>query len=244
MLLVLLLLLVHSVLSSELVRIVQEYSGQERESNRWIKITVPEDSQNILHIDWCSSPIPNPNARQLNDCQGSGLMHKHNINYQHDPDNSRVLYIDPKEVGGWNSDHPSCLVVSANLKRQRSLMQFIYFNVKVASSPSPSVSSSSSPPTTLEEETTSSSETLVTSSSATATSTPEPYPDPGRPWRTALFIISVGGMGISCMAIVMNMEKRRNAATIQEEEEVENPSSVLTELGTGASPLFYENQNI
>lgn len=234
------------LVGGEVLRIVQEYPHERGASTRLITIRVQEDAQNIKHIDWCGSPIPNPNAPDLKDCQASGLLHRRFVPYQHDLDDPHILYIDPKEVGGWNPSNPSCIIVSANLKRERSLMQIVYFNLAVAAPTIHEIKESTTTQSTSSSS--SSAETIVTTGLST---TPPPnvfeVESPARPWRTAAFIFAVGGIGVFCLALGMNMKDGRRRSQEEAEEAEETPLNgfvIIGQLGTGASPAFYQNQHI
>lgn len=98
----------------------------------------------VKSVDWCSSVEPNPPhdskavIRELKTCSDSGLRHlrlfpseEHLIeNTAEDPN---VIYIDPKTVGGWDSNHQAHIVVHAEFKDQEgktnALVQTYRFNV-------------------------------------------------------------------------------------------------------------------
>lgn len=255
------LLLLLLTISLATVRIIQ-YQRVAPASGGWIEIHLHDKHSVVSRILWCKSITPNNNKggrepAPLNDCKGAGLLHMVLYTRNHGRSMARIaseegiIYINPEDIGGFDTDHPYEIVVETDTIIQ--VVQFNYHEEKVAATVMDvnydhgtlSVSSSSS--NTEKMETT---KPVVQEEEIIVTSVPSGEPsDPPLQWKTALITILVG---LSLMgAAVMYIRLKRMRRRIEPAKEYElvdmkiahdDNLQILMSLGPdGANPAFREN---
>lgn len=145
MLLILLLVFSFQTLAKPIHFVTKNYNGPQ---SGWITINLDRHIlgtkfARVVRVDWCGSIEPNPPPesklviRELIACSDPGLRHvklyggKNSLitNTESDPN---MVYIDPKHVGGWDSNHQAQIVVRAefdgNDGRKHELVQTYRFN--------------------------------------------------------------------------------------------------------------------
>jgi hypothetical protein len=131
----------NKITNNGVMRIDQEYSHNAPTSS-WITIELAHPGAAIKSIIWCKSITPNPKhagdriPAPINDCKGSGLTHlqlypsaRERVRMPADEPN--FVYIDPEEIGGWDTEHQFSIIVNADIDKERNarLMQVVRFNV-------------------------------------------------------------------------------------------------------------------
>lgn len=130
----------NKITNNGVMRIDQEYSHNAPTSS-WITIELAHPGAAIKSIVWCKSITPNPKhagdriPAPINDCKGSGLTHlqlypsaRERVRMPADEPN--FVYIDPEEIGGWDTEHQFSIIVNADIDKERNarLMQVVRFN--------------------------------------------------------------------------------------------------------------------
>ena len=127
------------------IRVDQDYTHDAPRSS-WITINLAHPTTNIKSVMWCKSITPNAkHPPALNDCKGPGLTHLELFpgRVRVLPEEPNTVYVDPDQIGGWDTEHQYVIIVLANVKeRNAQLMQVVRFNALSAPLGAESVSSS------------------------------------------------------------------------------------------------------
>jgi hypothetical protein len=128
-------------------RIVKTYTGIH---NGWITLnldrhTIGTASATVKSVDWCGSMYSNPPPgskaviRELVACADPGLRHvklyqgpDHESLIMNEHSDPNVIYINPKNVGGWDAEHQAQIVVHAEFNgkdgKKHNLVEVYRFN--------------------------------------------------------------------------------------------------------------------
>lgn len=113
------------------IRVDQEYTHDAPRSS-WYTINLAHPTAMIKSIMWCKSITPNmKHPPPLNDCKGAGLTHLELYpgRVRVLPEEPNTVYIDPEQIGGWDTEHQFAIIVHAKVKeREAELMQVVRFN--------------------------------------------------------------------------------------------------------------------
>jgi hypothetical protein len=220
MLLILLFLFILLGYSTNTITVVTDYPGKHE---GWITIELDKNTLNgkraaVQKITWCASTTPNPKVTDKNDpdyapppedidnCKARGLQHLQLYPNPHplvrqEAEEPGVVYIDPANVGGWDSDHQADIIVEADIGGDTKLVQVVRFNVPrilvesnhppsppVVPSPPPVVVSPSSPPSPVAISSSPPSVSIQVEEEQQQHESPPPL----HPWKSVAFVFGIG----------------------------------------------------
>jgi len=144
----LLLLFVLLVSSTNVINVVTDYPGKHE---GWITIVLDKNTLQgrraaVQKITWCASTTPNPKVtdktdpdyapppEDIDNCKARGLQHLQLYPNPHplvrqEAEEPGMVYIDPANVGGWDSEHQADIIVEADIGEETKLIQVVRFNV-------------------------------------------------------------------------------------------------------------------
>ena len=115
-----------------------------RGTDGWITLDLHQDTVRgkipvITRIDWCKSILPNPSSSEspmppdINNCNGRGLLHLQLYPGPHPLVRTLVeephrVYVDPINVGGWDTMHQADIILHATVDDETELVQVVRFN--------------------------------------------------------------------------------------------------------------------
>lgn len=211
----LLLLLLATASRAQVPMTIGDYHGGPMEGEAWITLTTPSVDWTLQRLVWCKSLVPNdqhPDPLPHN-CVGRNLLRiqlypDHPEAVTTEPpaptDKYNTYYIDPQQVGGWDSRHQ--WIMEMELQRRvpgktpSSMIQVTRFNPVDALVNVPGSSSSSDSDSTSS----SSSSSSITSTATvmTSTTTTDDSILAAQPWIGFVIILGVGFLliGVALMA--------------------------------------------
>lgn len=247
-----------------IIRVDQEYPRNAPVSS-WITIALAQPVSTIKSVMWCKSIMANPKAEGdrvpplLKDCQGKGLTHlelypKH-VRIPNDEPNT--IYIDPEEIGGWDTTHQFNIIVSAHVKeRSVELMQVVRFNPALPAGTAgtsaiqgPVEHSVPAVPAGTAGTTDANSIPIISvvpSVPEGTEGTPEP---PIHPWLSMGMIFGFGLLLLSTLGLAAYAKKRHRPFNQMSSldrlpsmsEDEEDGIEMLMKMGKGADPAFEQN---
>ena len=124
-----------------LLRVDEEYT-HDAPASSWITINLAHPTSSIKSVMWCKSISPNiKHPPPIQDCKGAGLTHLelYPERVRILPEEPNTVYVDPEQIGGWDTEHQFDIIVKANVKEREDaeLMQVVRFNAPLNLPPPP-----------------------------------------------------------------------------------------------------------
>lgn len=210
-------LLLFVVANSSWAQVILDYAGGPTQGDAWITLEIPGPEWEIHHVVWCKSLVPNDQqpAELPHDCVGRNLMRRQLYPAPpgsgpimiRDADNPNRYYIDPANVGGWDSRHQWIIWMQLIEKEpaKSTMVEVIRFNAITAlvtsttslATTSTQKEETTQPPSTMGEITSASIEEVITE----------------RPWLGFAIILGVGFVLIAATILTYRLMQRQGASS-------------------------------